>query len=347
MATIKDISNAAGVSQATVCRVLNHDPNLKVSLETKLKIFDIAEEMQYTTKKVQAKIDKKKLNIGIIEGYTRRALADDPYYLYLINKVEKYCISQNINAIKFMKTDGLYKSTSDLKVDGLIAFGRFDEKSIDNLAQITENLVFMDSSPDESRFNSVVANTYQGAYVAMDYLYRLGHRRIAFIGDGYSQENSKIEGLDVRQEAYQVFMKQKKIYDTQLIYSGQRFSYAEGCRIAQEMLDCKDMPFPTAIFVANDSMAIAVQSILINNGIRIPEDVSIIGFNDLPSTQYQAPPLTTIHVSINAMVECALNIIRQYSSEPCRYPQKTYIATKLVERSSCAAPRESEQLLYG
>lgn len=338
MATIKDISQAAGVSQATVCRVLNHDPTLKVSLDTKFKILNIADEMQYTPKKVHTQVNKKKLHIGIIEGFSRRALADDPYYLYLINKVEKYCISQDINTVKFISSDGIYKSTSDSKIDGLIAFGRFNEQNIDNLTQITENIVFIDSSPDESRFNSIMANTYQGAYLAMKYLYELGHRKIAFIGDGFSTENSKIENLDVRQEAYQVFMKQKHIYNTDLIYSGKRFSYSEGCRIAQELLDNKNIPFPTAIFVANDSMAIAVQSILINNGLRIPEDVSLIGFNDLPSTQYLNPPLTTIHVSINAMVECALNIIKRYAEEPCRYPHKTYIATKLVQRGSCMPP---------
>lgn len=339
MATLKDIAAAANVSSATVCRILNHDPDIRVSLETRLKVLNTAEEMEYTPKKSQKLAEKRKLNIGIIQNYSKRDLVDNPYFLYLINAVEKYCISQDINTIKFMQSDGIYKSTADLTVDGLIAFGKFTDNSIENLAQLTKNIVFMDSSPDEERFCSVMANTYQGAYMVMKYLYNLGHRRIAFIGDGYSAENSKIDELDVRQEAYQVFMKKHQLYDVDLIYSGECFSYSEGCRITQELIN-SSKELPTAIFVANDSMAIAVQSTLLSNGIRIPEDISLVGFNDLPSSHYIEPSLTTVHISIHAMVECALDIIKKNVEEPWKYPQKIYVSTKLMERESCAPLRK-------
>lgn len=337
MATIKDIASAAGVSSATVCRILNQDPTIHVSMETKMNILKIAEEMDYSPKKSHIKSTQKKLTIGIVENYSKRNLIDDPYYLYLINTVEKYCISQNINTVKLMKSGNSYKSTSDLELDGLIGFGKFTAENAHTLSQINENIVFIDSAPNNGHFNSIVADLYQGTFDAMEYLYNLGHRRIAFMGDGYSQENSKIDDLDVRQEAYQVFMKKKHIYDTNLIYSGERFSYAEGCRITQEMLNtCTTLP--TAVFVANDSMAIAVQSTLINSGIRIPEDISLVSCNDLPATKYLTPPLTTVHISIHTMVECALDIIKKNVSNPSKYSQKTFVSTKLIERESCAAP---------
>ena len=337
MATIKDIASTAGVSSATVCRILNQDPTIHVSMETKMNILKIAEEMDYTPKKSHSKAAEKKLTVGIVENYSKRNLIDDPYYLYLINTVEKYCISQNINTVKLIKSGNSYKSTSDLKLDGLIGFGKFTIENTQTLAKINGNIVFIDSSPGNGHFNSVMADLYQGTYDAMEYLYNLGHRRIAFMGDGYSQENSKIDDLDVRQEAYQVFMKKKHIYDTNLIYSGVRFSYAEGCRITQEMLNTCSV-LPTAIFVANDSMAIAVQSTLINSGIRIPEDISLISCNDLPATKYQTPPLTTIHISIHTMVECALDIIKKNVSTPCKYAQRTFVSTQLIERESCTYP---------
>lgn len=340
MATIKDIAAASGVSPATVSRVLNQDPTISVSLETKLKIFNTAEEMEYTKKKAFGTNNNKNLNIGLVDGYSKRMLVDDPYFLYLINAVEKYCTIKNINTVKFMKLSGGFKGSVNIRIDGLIAFGKFSEEEILQLNAITENIVFLDSSPDDEHFNCVLANTYLGAYQAMEYLYELGHRHIAFMGDGYSLENSKITELDVRQEAYQVFLKKKGIYDTSLIFTGEHFSYAEGCRLTQELLT-NGKELPTAIFVANDSMAIAVMATLMNGGIRIPQDISIIGFNDLPSAKYQSPALSTIHVSTDAMVECALEIIEKNAVEKSKYPQKTYIATKVVERESCAPPRET------
>lgn len=336
MATIKDIAAAAGVSQATVCRVLNHDPKISVSFETKMKIFDIAEEMEYISKKYKTSVDLKKLNIGLVDSYSKRTFVDDPYYFYLINAAEKYCMHQDINTTKFMMVNDAYKNSADMKVNGLIAFGKFEKENIEKLVELTENIVFIDASPDEERFNSVMVDTYLGARQAMDYLYHLGHRRIAYMGARYCIVSNKIVELDARQEVYQEYMKKRNIFDTNLIYSGEHFSYSEGCRLTQELLNTK-APLPTAIFVANDSMAIAVHSTLMNNGIRIPEDISLIGFNDLPSTKYLTPALTTIHIPINAMVECALDILEKNVSEQSKYKQKTYISTKLIERESCSA----------
>lgn len=337
MATIKDIAAVAGVSQSTVCRVLKHDPNIRVSLETKLRILNIAEEMEYTSKKAQQQsITDRKLTLGIVEGYTKRELAEDPYYLYLINTVEKYCISQDINTVKFIKSKDFYKCTTDTSVDGLLAFGRFSEQTLENLIQITDNIVFIDSTPDESRFCSVMANVSQGATLVMKYLYQLGHRRIAFIGDVIATEDAPPKNRDARYDAYYSFMKENEIYDRHLIYAGEHFSYAEGCRIAQEIIDSSE-PLPTAVFVANDSMALAVQATFQNHGLHIPEDISLIGFNDIPSAKYQEPALTTVHISINSMTECALNLIKKNAEIPANYPLTVYVSTRLVERESCSA----------
>lgn len=339
MATIKDIAAAANVSPATVCRVLNQDPGIRVSLETKLKILKIAEEMNYVVKKERSNTNLiKKMNIGIVENFSRRTLAEDPYYLYLIDAAEKYCASQDINTVKLVKKGNSYKSTVDLHIDGLIAFTRFTKETAEPLTRISENIVFMDSSPDDSRFNSVLANVYQGTYQALEYLYDLGHRRIAYMGDGedFAPDDRKLQHIDDREEAYLTFMKKRNLYDPSLIYAGKHFSYAEGCRITQKLIN-SPRPLPSALFVANDSMAIAVHSTLIGNGIRIPEDISLISCNDSPATRYLTPALTTIHISIHAMVECALDMLEKNAYIPWKYAQKTYISTSLIKRDSCRA----------
>jgi len=335
MATIKDIALAAGVSQATVSRVLNHDPNISVSVETKIKIFDIAEELEYVKKKTNVK--SLRLNVGYVDNFSKLALLDDPYFLHLINALEKYCALQNINLFKLINIDGTYVSSVDIKIDGIIAFGKFIKEDIARLDSISENIVFIDSKPNEEKYDCILSNTYLGAMQAMNYLYNLGHRKIAYMGDGYSTENSKYSDLDERQEAYQIFMKKHNIYNPNYIYSGEHFSYSEGCRVTQDMLK-NTSDLPSAIFIANDSMAIGVLATLMNEGFKVPKDISIIGFNNLASTRHIKPALTTIHIPIDNMIESALEILEKNSINKSEFPQKIYISTKLIERQSCSKP---------
>lgn len=346
MATIKDIALAANVSPATVCRVLNQDPDIRVNLNTKMNILKIAEEMNYVTKKSRSLPETERLNIGIVDNFSKRALVEDPYYLLLANTTENCCVSQNINLVKFIKKGETYKSTVDIPVDGLIAFGEFTHEEVKPLSEITQNIVFMDCSPDDSHFSSVRANTYQGTYQALEYLYSLGHRRIAFVGgeDNCTSGKRVHPHPDERPEAYENFMKQKEIYNPKLLYSGKALSYVDGCHMAQQIIQSTE-PLPTAIFVANDSMAIAMLNTFISNGIRVPEDISLIGCNDLPSTQYSVPSLTTIHISYHSMAECALDMIKKIISNPGNYALKTCIATRLVIRGSCSCPPVKEEAI--
>jgi LacI family transcriptional regulator len=338
MATIKDIANAAGVSPTTVSRVLNHDPTLSVSVETKIRIFDVAEELEYT-KKGQPTQPIERLNLAIIDWYNGTELVEDPYYLYLMTAVEKYCAAQNINTFKLVYMDGAYVGAVDLKIDGIIAIGRFPKDEVEQIASINNNIVFLDSSPDDEKYDSILVNTELGTNQALRHLFELGHRKIAFIG-GQTVGNNRELTLDARKSTYIDFMKKHDLYDPELIYEGTKLSYSESCRLTQELL-AKLGSLPTAVIAANDTMATAVLITLQSSGIRVPEDISLIGFNNLASIKYLTPPLTTINIPLNVIAETAVETLKSNYTNKIIIPKKVYISTQLIEGKSCCPVNEN------
>lgn len=335
MATIKDIAKIAGVSPATVSRVLNHDPNISVNIETKLRIFDVAEELEYVKRKNSSPTSNERLSLAIVDWYTEADLIEDPYYLYLMTSVEKYCTENNINTFKLLNVNGSYISAVDLKADGIIAIGRFPKEEIEQLKEITPYIIFLDSDPDDSKFDSITVNTRLGANQALEYLWNLGHKKIAFVG-GEVVGNNREKTVDMRKEAYIDFMKHHNSFNPDFIFEGTRLSYAEGYRLTHEILQGQ---LPTAIIAANDTVATAVLNTLTSNGIKVPEDISIIGCNDLAAVKYLSPPLTTISIPIEFIAEIAVNNLKSNIERKVIIPKKVYISSQLLIRESCSTPK--------
>ena len=158
MATLKEIANVVGVSVGTVSRVLNNDSTLSVGDETKIKIFNVAEEMQYKTLKQRKSSDKSKTNklrVGIVEMYNPKEQLEDPYYLLLRSVVDKECFENEIEVVNLYKNNEEYRFIGEEFINGIIAIGKFDKSEIKSLNKLSENIVFLDSSPDDIKYDSV------------------------------------------------------------------------------------------------------------------------------------------------------------------------------------------------
>lgn len=337
MATIQQIAKKSNVSAATVSRVLNHDPTLSVSNETKLRIFEVAEELDYKTMKERKMRDQMgdRLNVAILDWYSEIELLNDPYYLYLMNTVQNQCSRANMNTIKALKIDNEYKLTVQTEIDGMLAIGRFSPENVQELTNFTKNLVFLDSSPCEDVFDSVSLNYKLGIAQAIDYLIDLGHRKIGFIGGYVVGDNKEVE-VDIRTTAFAQHMKKRGLYQPDLIIERDCLSYNEGLGAAAEILQLSTRP--TAVLVASDTMATGVLKALQNENIRIPEDISIIGFNDLPTSKLLPTALTTIHVPMKFMADCAIELLQQKIENRFSLPRKILVPCTLVKRNSCKAP---------
>ncbi len=335
MATIKDIAQRANVSISTVSRILNHDDTLSVSDDTKLRVLVAAKELEYVTlqQRKQRRKAGKKLTFAIVEWYDYPALIEDPYYLYLMTTVERQLAGESINLVKFIHLDGHFVPSVDTPIDAIIAIGRFNLKQIEKIAEFSPHIVFLDSCPDATRFDSLLINTELGTKLALQHLYDLNHRRIAYVG-GKVIGDTGGEGRDMRKAAYIEFMEEKGIFEPSLIYEGQRLSYAEGFALAETLIRAESRP--TAVFCANDTTATGVLAQLHQQAIEVPSEISVVGFNDQSSVKFLDPPLTTVHVPMQFIAQNAVNILKHRVSGLYNLPRKLYIPTSLVVRESTA-----------
>jgi LacI family transcriptional regulator len=338
MATINDIAKVAGVSPGTVSRVLNHDNTLSVAVETKLRIISVAEELDYLPPKERQRRKLKltpRYNVAIVDWYDSALLAEDPYYLHLMTVIEKYLTKHQINSFKLVDMDGEYVATVDTHPEGIIAIGRFKKEQVAQLEAISKNLIFIDSCPDASKFDSILINTQLGTTQALDYLISLNHKDIAFIGGKVVTEigmNFAADAVDMRMATFCAYLESKELLKEEYIFVGTKLSYQEGIRLCNKMMKAERMP--TAVFCANDTVATAVMTRLQEKGYRIPEDISVIGFNDISNAKYLNPPLTTVKIPLLAIAQTCVDLLKNQIERDISYPRLIYIPTSMMIRDS-------------
>lgn len=183
MATIRDIAKLAGVSPATVSRVLNYDQELSVAHETKQRIFEVAEELNYTKHKRANKISKSV--IRLVQWYDEAEELADLYYLSIRLGIEKKAEELNIQIRREALTE-----LSDAQVTGTIALGKFDAEQIRQLKNLDENLLFVDFDGMSQGLNSLVVDFDQSVDLVIDSFVQRGHQKIGILS-GEEQTDRK------------------------------------------------------------------------------------------------------------------------------------------------------------
>jgi LacI family transcriptional regulator len=334
MATIKDIASEASVSISTVSRILNFDKTLNVSEETRKRVLSIAEEMNYVTIK-ERKNKLKKYTVGIICSFTETKELNDPYFLSIRMAIEKKCVEENIDFKSLYLTKILTDDNSNYKeLDGIIAIGIFENNEIQRLKEISPNIVFIDSSPEEWEFDSIVVDLKYGARKALEYLHSLGHKDIGYIGAKVVPHNNteSIELINYREATYKDFMLEIDNFKEEWIFKG-NFTPEDGYNLMNKAL--KLTKVPSAFFIASDPMAIGAYKAIQENGYKIPEDISIVGFDDIATAQYLSPSLTTVKVFTDFMGETALDTLMERIKNDRVLSKKIVLPVKLIIRDSC------------
>lgn len=332
MATIKDIAKKAGVSSATVSRVLNYDETLSVSDDKRKLIFEIAETLDYMPprKRNVSKLPKK-LKIGLVHWYTMSQELDDPYYMSIRLGIEKMCYENNIEIVKIFKPDE-YDFQKLEAVDGFIAIGKFTDNQIAKIYEKSQNIVFVDSSPQEERFDSVVIDFEKAVTGALDHLWSIGHRNIGYIGGREYIGPDHIALGERRESIFKGHMQELGIFDEKNVYIG-AFLAESGYRLMKQAIQ-SSANLPTAFFVASDSIAIGVLRAIHECGLKVPKDISIVGFNDIPTSKYTVPPLTSIRVHKEFMGETAVELLLERIVKKRTISKKVIVPTALQIRES-------------
>lgn len=325
MATIKDIAEKARVSITTVSRVLNYDETLNVQDETRKRIFEIAEQMEYKVK--DKKRRKKALKIGVLYSYSLEEELEDTYYLSVRVAIEKKLKEEGYK--KFRISSQMERE--DLPaLDGIICLGTFGQTMTERIKSYHKPAVIVDAVPDADAFDSVVHDIRRSVIKVMNYLMSQGHEKIAYIG-GYEIDSDGNEVLDNRTNTYESYMNDRGLYREEYV---KKCGYApkDGYARMKELLELADKP--TAVFAANDSLVIGCYKAVSEKGLCIPEDISVVGYNDISAAKYLMPPLTTVRLHMDFMGERAVDILAERIFTEREIPVETRIPTELIIRDS-------------
>ncbi len=325
MSTIKEIAARAGVSITTVSRVLNQDDTLNAQAETKRRIFEIASELEYEPKPKAPR--KRKLKIGICSSYNQEEELIDPYYLTIRMSLKQLITDEGFK-VSVIDVEDSKETVKPL--DGLICIGNFSRNQVAKLESFSKPLVFVDSSPNRSKYDSVVVDLTSTIQNIVDYLIECGHKKIAYIGSKeFDDENTLIN--DSRNLAFENYMKKLGIFEEEYERIGE-YHAKYGYEFFKEFASLKNRP--TAIIAANDTIAAGCFRGAYEQGLKIPEDISVVGINDIAAVRFMTPPLTTAKIPTEFMAERALILLKEKVLEQRTIPIMCIIPTELVKRAS-------------
>lgn len=325
MATIKDIAQQAGVSVTTVSRILNFDETLNVQDETKKRVFEAADRLEYQV--AGKKKRKKKLKIGLIYTYSPEEELEDTFYLSMRIAIER---KMEEEGMKKYQIDLNFSTEDTAHLDGLICLGNFSESAVNKVKAFHKPAIFVDSIGDLEVFDSVIVDFQYSVKKVLNHLLETGHKRIAFIG-GIDTDSDGKSVPDYRASIFHSFMQEKNLLKEEYFLI-EGYMPKHGYSMGKKLLELEEVP--TAIFAANDALAVGCYKAVQEAGLKIPEDISIVGFNDISLAKYLVPPLTTVHIPIEFMGEQAVKVLMDRIYSEREVSMCVSVPTKLVIRES-------------
>jgi LacI family transcriptional regulator len=330
--TIKDVAKKAGVSLSTVSLVLNHKKN--VSKETIKKVQQAIDELDYHPRRsAQGLASKKSGNIGFILTTDHFSRAE-PFYtkIFLGSEFEarkhNYYIILTTVEQKFNRKS-IPRLLLERNVDGVILAGKVPDGLIHYTQQIDLPIIFIDYFPVNGIYPAVLIDNITGAKQAVRHLIKKRHRQIAFVGGDISHPSIQERFLGYKQaleEAKIPFNEHLVIIDED--YPGDKNGYNALCK-----LQGKKASF-TAIFAANDAMAFGCMRCMKEKGVKVPDQVALVGFDDVDVAWQMEPHLTTMRVDKENMGALAVKNMVDMISTHKKSLGKILVPVELVIRNS-------------
>ena len=326
--TIRDVARLADVSISTVSRVIN-SPS-KVKLEKRKKVQEAIQTLGFSPNQVARSLLKKETGgIGVILPYVGGEFFSE--FLTSIDKAAQEEGKFLLISTSHRNSVGMRNALQNMRsrVDGVMVMASDGTPDIlQSLESGPKPIVFVNTNTmDVSGLETINFDNYGGAYKATKHLIELGHKRIAML-KGPSHSFDACERL----RGYRQVLIDAKIGIHEELEIPGDFTPEAGYDAARVLIELS--PRPTAVFGANDQSTIALMSVLRNLGLSIPEDISIVGFDDIPAAQYAAPPLTSVRVPIWEIGEMAIQRLLELINEKNSQRKHHSFSVELVERES-------------
>lgn len=333
MATIREVAQLAGVSIASVSRILNQDPKYRTTPETRERVLEAIRTLGYVPNPNYKKRRNSQVSIGCISRMTVEQ-TEDSYYTAILGGAKHYLKEHNydfnfvLSQFDIVNEDSLSKLLAH-PPGGLILMDQPSAKTMQFLFSKIKYIVGIDSG--QPSIDNVSYDRFEAACRAMRYLLDKGHTKIAYIGAHISKDVLNIG----RYEGYIRMMKHAglPVNPEWIVESEWHRGICYDKTI--ELMKCKNRP--TAILVGSDHMAIAAISALQTLGVSIPDEISIIGISNIEDAKYITPPLTTIAIPQTEIGEIAASMLLQRMQGDTTLPKRIIVPTELVERNSVAS----------
>lgn len=344
----KDVARHVGVSVATVSNVINN-VNKKVSEETRQRVLKAIEELHYQPDFTARSLAKGKSNLlGVLLPITQAGddesllLKDNPFYAELLSGIEFEAGQRGYDVIitGIRPEQSLKDWVRKRNMDGVIFLGITPEPFLNELKALHIPVVLMDSHSKQGDCHSIGHDDFLAGKLACQYLMARGHQVIGFLSGGIQTSPVNLKRYEGYQEALKeagLTSRPNLVLEDSVSFEG---GYRMGLRIAQEYEKSRKGESVTALFCAADIVAFGAIKALREKRIKVPEEISVVGFDNLKTCDYLIPGLTTVDQGIYHKGVLAAGILVddiEGKLEACRHIQ---LPVRIVERDSVCPPRE-------
>lgn len=326
---MKDVARLAGVSTSTVSHVINKDRFVSEAIT--LKVDEAIKSLNYAPSALARSL---KLNQTHTIGMLITA-STNPFYSELVRGVERSCFERGYSLV-LCNTEGdeqrMNRNLETLmqkRVDGLLLLCTETHQPSQEIMQRYPSIptVMMDWAPFDGDSDLIQDNSLFGGDMATQYLIDKGYRRIACIAGPLDKTPSRL-----RLEGYQLAMARAGIAVEDGFIITSDFEFSGGLKAMQALLALPALP--QAVFVGNDAMAVGVYQALYQAGLRVPQDIAVVGYDDIELARYMTPPLTTVHQPKDELGELAIDVLIHRMANPAQAQQRVQLTPELIVRGS-------------
>ncbi|WP_308557138.1 LacI family DNA-binding transcriptional regulator [uncultured Lactobacillus sp.] len=337
MTTIKEIAKESGYSSATVSRLLNNDPNLSITADTKNKILEIANKLEYWKDHQEKRI---RPTIALLYRVNHQEQLQDEYFTSLkealISTVEREALQMKT----YYDIDDLIAHASLFQGFIGVGAGSIDNAKLKQLHEVLPNGVFVDTNPAPDLFDSIRPNLALTVKNAIDLFIKNGYQKIGFIG-GLGIKHDHIQENDIRTTVFAEYMKARG--KKGIMFVDGPFGVENGYKLGKEAIaKCKDN-FPDAFLIASDTLAVGVLQAFNEENINVPKDTAILSINNSSVVKYVSPPLSSYNINQQEMIDMALTMLTNLIISPNRAHIDMCMNTNLVVRKSFI-PKDEENV---
>jgi LacI family transcriptional regulator len=336
--TIKDVAEKAGVSIATVSFVLNNTPDRVISEKVRKRVIAVARRLNYHPRASAVGLAGRRSKNVTVLFYKDMSTVSNHFHSWIVEGCIKETLERKYNILfsyvtSYRGEQSLPKVVLERNTDGVILLHLISAKMIHDIQNRGIPVVAVDNTPELKNLNVVRFDAYQGGTLAAEHLIGLGHKHLGFIGGGVDRPSilMRIDGFkDTLQRHGIPFDPARMLFDCGDLTHQNAHEHAKEVLRKHKTL--------TALFCANDEAAAGVLRAAYDVGRRVPESLSVVGFDDIAMSEYTIPPLTTINVDKGLLGRRAVDRVIELMDDKDSPPRVEMLPVKLSLRSSTAPP---------